>query len=85
MINRKLIEMRQKLESEMAFIPRGDLYQNMLRQLYSVIRLNSLGSKAKYPNDKRIILNIAIKEAKKFAEENKVRFEPEYDREFFGV
>ena len=41
----KLKQMREQVKEEMKHIPRGDLNQNALRQLYWVVRMSSLGKK----------------------------------------
>ena len=39
----KVIEMRKKVKSELEHIPKGSLPQNLLRSVYSAMRMHSLG------------------------------------------
>lgn len=85
MINTKVIEMRNLIKEEVAHIPRGNLHQNLLRQFYATIRLNSLGSKAKYPNNKNECLRISIENMKDYAKKEGKTFEPQYVKNFFKL
>ncbi len=85
MNGRKLIGIREKVKKELEHIPKGDVYQNWIRQLYFNLRMSSLGKKSKYHDDKNEILKIAIKDALKFAKENKGYFIPKYDKNFFKI
>lgn len=88
-INIKLIEMREKVKEELEYIPRGNFYQNMLRQMYWTIRLISLGKKVKdkkeYPDDKNKILKSAIENIKQYTIKKGVEFKPNYDRNYFKI
>ena len=79
------MEMRKQIKEEVEHIPRGDLNQNLLRQVYATIRLNSLGSKAKYPNNKNECLRISIENIKDYAKKQGQNFEPQYDKKFFRI
>tara|TARA_Y100000310_G_C20422813_1_gene687486 strand:- start:3 stop:263 length:261 start_codon:yes stop_codon:yes gene_type:complete len=85
MISLKLIEMRNKVKEELEYIPTGDIKQNMLRQIYFTIRMNSLGKKAKYPNDKKRILRIAIEHEKEYLKKKGEIFKPNYDKNYFKI
>ena len=88
MISTKLIEMREKVKSELQYIYRGDIYQNMLRNYYYNLRMASLGKKAnknKCPNDKNKILKLSIKAVNKWAKENNINFKPNFDSKFFKI
>ncbi|HLD85081.1 MAG TPA: hypothetical protein VI968_00840 [archaeon] len=79
----KLMEMRERAKDELEHIENGNLYQNMLRQVYFDMRMNSMGKKAKYPNDKNEILKISIQMIKKWAKKDKAEFNPQFDNKFF--
>ena len=83
MISLKLIEMRKKVKEEVGKIPRGDLYQNFLRQYYATLRMSSLGEKGNYPDDKSKILELSIKAVKDMARKEGKKFNPRYDSKFF--
>ena len=68
MVSRKLIEMREKAQEELRHIYRGNMYQNMLRHDYFSLRMHSLSEKSdknKFPDDKTVILKLAINSVKK--------------------
>lgn len=77
------MEMRNKVKEELEHISKGDLKQNMLRQVYFTIRMNSLGKKAKYPNDRNKILELAIENVKNYWKEQGENFNPQYDKKYF--
>ncbi len=83
MINIKLIEMRKTVQEEIEHIPRQGLIQNLMRQAYATLRMNSLSKNPNYPNDKSAILKIAIKDAKDYAKKVGKEFHPTYDRDYF--
>jgi len=85
MISLKLIEMRKKVKEEVENIPRGDLYQNFLRQYYATLRMSSLGKKGKYPDNKNEILKISIKAVKDMTEKEGKIFNPKYESKFFKI
>ena len=85
MISLELIKMRNKVKEELEYIPTGDIKQNMLRQLYFTIRMNSLGKKAKYPDDKNEVLKIAIEHEKEYLKKEGETFKPEYDKNYFKI
>lgn len=88
MVSKKLIEMREKVREELNYIYKGDLYQNMLRGDYFNLRMHSLSKKAdktKYPDDKNKILKIAIETVTKWAKNNGVNFQPQFDKNYFKI
>jgi len=85
MISLKLIEMRKQTKEELEHIEKGDLYQNMLRQVYFDMRMNSMGKSRKNPDDKNEILKISIKIVKEWAKKDKAEFKPEFDKRFFKI
>ncbi len=72
-------QMRQKVKHELSYIPRGIASQNFLRQVYSAIRLKSLGKKAETEKNSKEVLLEAIKIVKKDIH----NFKPKYDKKFF--
>lgn len=85
MINSKLSEIRKQVLIELEHIPKGNKYQNMLRQYYFTIRMNSLGKKAKYPNDKNKVLLKVIENLTEYLKKEQVEFNPNYDENFFSL
>ena len=89
MVNIKLIEMREKVKEEIQYIPKGNFYQNMLRQVYFSLRLHSLGKKVKdkkkYPDDKNRILKLAIENVKQYTAKQGIEFKSNYDRNHFKI
>jgi len=77
----KLKEMRNQVKQELDYIPRGDLPQNEMRMIYWLMRMNSLGKKAKGNETKEGILKNAIEDVRKTYSD----FEPKYDKSFFNV
>jgi hypothetical protein len=61
----RLKTMRQQVKEEMEHIPRGNLPQNELRQVYWGLRMNSLGKKAKEPETKEDVLKKSIENVRK--------------------
>lgn len=61
----KLKEMREQVNTELEHIPRGNQSQNGLRMLYQMLRMHSLGKKAKTKATKEDILLEAIDYLKK--------------------
>lgn len=85
MINIKLVEMRKTIKEEIENVPRQGIIQNLMRQAYAALRMNSLSKNPKYPNDKNEILKIAIKDAKDYAKKVEKEFIPQYNKEFFSI
>ncbi len=85
MISIKLIEMRRQAKEELEHIEKGDLYQNMLRQVYFDMRMHSMGKSSKHPNDKNEILKISIEMVKNWAKKDKAEFSPQFDKKFFKI
>ena len=85
MLSTKLIGIREQIKKEIEHIPRGNFYQNLLRQAYSSFRMASLGKKAQFPNDKNEILKLAIKNITEYAKKESINFKPEYDKSFFRI
>jgi len=79
----KLQEMREKVNLELSHIPRGDEHQNMVRVFYNTMRMNSLGKKANYPDDRNKILEFVINNVKELAAKEGQNFEAKYDKDFF--
>ncbi len=79
-INR-LKEMRDQVNKELEHIPRGNQSQNELRMFYQMLRMHSLGKKAKTKTTKEEILLQSIEAVKKYAS----NFIPQYDTKFFAV
>jgi hypothetical protein len=85
MSNGKMLKIREKVKKELEHIPKGDMFQNWIRQVFFNLRMNSLGKKAKYPDDKDEVLKLAIEDAKKFAKANGTELNPKYDKTFFKL
>lgn len=72
-------EMFAIAQREMEHIPRGDFRQGMLRSTYWLMRLNSLGRHAEFPDDPPQLIERAVVDVR--------RLEPQaildYDRDFF--
>lgn len=77
----KLKEMREKVRTELDHINKGSELQNMLRMLYQMQRMHSLGKKAKTESTKEDVLSLVITEMKK----RYPSFEPKYDHQFFEI
>lgn len=77
----KLKEMREQVNKELEHIPRGYQSQNNLRMLYQMLRMHSLGKKAKTKKTKEEILLESIDYLRK----QNPNFVPIYDSEFFKV
>ncbi len=75
----KLASMRKTVQEELKHIPRGNFDQNMFRQYYASLRMESLGRKAPYPKSKEDVLKEGIELIKK----SHRGFEPSYDQQFF--
>ena len=67
------------VKEELSHIPRGNLDQNMLRSIYSGMRLHSLGRRAERRSSKEDILVNATKNVRK----GNLSFCPIYDKKFF--
>lgn len=76
---KKLLELRAKVRGEMEHLPKGNISQNMLRQMYWCLRMNSLGKKAKVSESKRDVLKKVIRAVQKEFPDLK----PQYDKTFF--
>ncbi len=85
MVNIKLIEMRKTVKEEVEHVPRQGIIQNLMRQVYVTLRMNSLSNNPKYPNDKNEILKLAIKDARGYANKVGKEFKPHYDKNFFKI
>ena len=77
----KLRQMRNIVSEDLEHIPRFGFEQNMFRQLYAALRMNSLGRKAQYENSESEVLKACVKEYKK----KKPDFKPKFDEKYFGV
>lgn len=77
----KLKKMRDIVSEDLEHIPRFGYEQNHFRQLYSALRMNSLGRKAEYPDSKTEVLRASIKEYRKTNPD----FKPKFDEAYFGV
>lgn len=77
----KLKEMRELVNKELEHIPRGNQSQNELRMFYQILRMHSLGKKAKNKATKEEILLKSIEAVKKYSP----NFMPQYERKFFKV
>ena len=81
-LSRGLEKMREQVKKETEHIPRGNLPQNMLRQYYFDLRMNSLGKKAQKSETKEDVLKKSIELVKKnypdFPD-----FIPQFDKHFF--
>lgn len=75
----KLKVMREQVKKELGYIQRGNLLQNELRMFYWVLRMRSLGKKAKGNATKKDILEKSIETIKKDSPD----FDPQFDRNFF--
>jgi ubiquinone biosynthesis protein COQ9 len=77
----KLKKMREIVRADLEHIPRFGIDQNLFRQMYAAVRMNSLGSKARLPDSKSDVLRECIKYYKK----EKPDFKPKFDEKYFGV
>ncbi len=77
----KVIEMRKKVKSELEYIPRGGMPQNLLRSAYSAMRMHSLGKKAEKEMTPKEVLEKSVEMVKK----NYPDFEPSCNKGFFGT
>ncbi len=68
------------IKEELEHIPRGNFAQNMLREYYTVFRMNSLGKKAKMIMSAKEVLQKSMVALKK----SYTDFDPQYDKEFFS-
>lgn len=77
----KLKKMRDDVKGELKHIPKGDFWQNQLRQVYWGVRMNSLGKKAqiKYTKEE------ALRESIGYVKKNYSSFIPQYDKIFFKI
>jgi hypothetical protein len=79
--NEKLKKMREIVSEDLEHIPRFGIDQNLFRQMYSAVRMNSLGRKAEVPDSKVEVLGACIKYYKK----TKPDFKPQFDEAYFGI
>ncbi len=79
----KLAKMRETVKEEMNHIPRGSYRQNIFRQFYQGLRMESLGKKAKEAKTKEQVFEKALGGVRN--SEKDPKFTPEYDREFFKI
>jgi len=77
----KLKRMRDTVSEDLEHIPRFGFEQNLFRQLYSALRMNSLGRKAQCANSKTEVLKACIREYKRTNPD----FKPAFDQAYFGV
>lgn len=77
----KLKQMRAIVSTDLEHIPRFGFDQNMFRQLYTALRMNSLGRKAELPDSKTEVLMACIKHYRKTSP----RFRPRFDEAYFGL
>jgi len=76
---KKLAEIQEEVKRDLEHIPKGDFSQNMLRQYYCVIRMNSLGKKSENPNAScKELLRQAIDAVRKDHPEFEARFDIDY-------
>lgn len=75
----RLVTMRKTVQEELKHIPRGSFEQNMFRQYYASLRMESLGRKASYSKSKELVLKESVELIRKSHRE----FEPSYDQQFF--
>ena len=73
--------MLKQVKEEMNHLPKGDFPQNKLRMYYQLLRMHSLGKKAKAKKSKEEILEEAIDAVKK----DHSTFAPNFDPEFFNL
>ena len=67
------------VKEELEHIQRGSLAQNMLREYYTVLRMNSLGKKAKTRMSAKEVLQKSIEAVRRSYSD----FEPQYNKEYF--
>lgn len=77
----RLKDMRELVSNELEHIPRGNELQNEVRMIYQMLRMHSLGKKAKTKATKEEVLLRSIESVKK----QHPKFLPQYDTEFFKV
>ena len=77
----KLKLMRSIVSEDLEHIPRFGFEQNLFRQLYAALRMNSLGRKAQYPDSKTEVLKACVKHYKKTNPD----FKPRFDEVYFGL
>lgn len=76
---KKLNEMRKQVKDELNYIPRWDFNQNMLRQAYWSLRMQSIGKKAGIESSKEEVLVKSIQLIKK----DNPDFYPRINENFF--
>jgi hypothetical protein len=76
----KKADMFATAREELTHIPKGDYVQGVLRASYWMMRLNSLGKKAEFPDNPGQLIDRAVADI--------LRLEPtavpEYDRDYFA-
>ncbi len=77
----KLKEIREQVKGELKYIPRGSFPQNELRLFYWLLRMHSLGKKAKSNETKEEVLKKSIEGVKKEYPD----FVPQFDGNFFNL
>jgi hypothetical protein len=77
----KLKQMRETVSKDLENIPRFGIDQNLFRQMYSAVRMNSLGRKARIVDSKTEVLKECIKYYKK----TNPGFKPRFNEKYFGV
>ncbi len=77
----KLKEIREQVKGELNHIPRGNTPQNELRMCYWLLRMHSLGKKAKSNKTKVEVLKKSIEAIKKDSPD----FVPQFDENFFRL
>ena len=73
--------MRAKVSEDLEHIPRFGFDQNMFRQLYAAVRMNSLRRKAEVQDSKTEVLRVCVKHYKK----TNPNFKPKFDEKYFEV
>jgi len=79
-IIKKLKGMREQVKEELNHIPRGNLNQNMLRQIYWSLRMHSLGKKGAEKSKEEVLV-----EATKLVRKDDPSFHPKFDKSFFKI
>lgn len=77
----RLKQMREKVKEELDGIPRGNISQNDLRQIYWAMRTHYLGKKVRFtlPKEEVLIKSIKIIQA------DNPDFRPRIEREIFDI
>lgn len=73
-------EMIAVAKQELAHIPKGDYTEGLLRSAYWIMRLHSLGKKAKSSDDPQQLVEGAAEDVRRLAPTASL----DYDHNFFG-